>query len=466
MERLLDDIRFNKLTEKYILKELSLIFDTMLNNNKEKDIEHYLQKISLLSSNYNRSNTIPQHFFFIWIGILPSHTKYYPKIWLKSKVKPIFYYDSNAYLSGFYLTELKTIASNKNLDIIQIQNDFFKYYNKKNKVANSNFDAIFLNYLNINGINKNKYYNDKISSYIEEINKDLDFKFIDIHSINNLFIQKDFMKYYTYEIILRNNLAAASDIIRLLIIYKFGGIYSDLDTLPNFDYIFKKTNTTLNDVKDINKNIVDVIRTEELLCKIDNTHKESYSDNDIEILDTYMLYLKNFDLNIYKSILYDVSKWNKDIPEFLFPKINEKLICISASKNNLFEFNNNMIAAHANSKMIRILLRQLKKRYHYAEKRGFILNRLENKNIKINPYYERLKNYRLDGSSNSDNVTLILSGPSFILEVILGLSYQLLSINYDIDPLAISYALREKHIGLSLENQTMFTLEHIKSSWM
>ena len=37
---------------------------------------------------------------------------------------------------------------------------------------------------------------------------------------------------YNFEIFFRTNLAAASDVIRLLILYEFGGIYIDIDTLP------------------------------------------------------------------------------------------------------------------------------------------------------------------------------------------------------------------------------------------
>ncbi|MEC6071365.1 TcdA/TcdB catalytic glycosyltransferase domain-containing protein [Serratia nevei] len=52
----------------------------------------------------------------------------------------------------------------------------------------------------------------------------------------------DFMKYYYYEIILRCNLASASDIIRLLIIYQYGGVYIDVDTLPYTDNIYYNLN--------------------------------------------------------------------------------------------------------------------------------------------------------------------------------------------------------------------------------
>ena len=50
------------------------------------------------------------------------------------------------------------------------------------------------------------------------------------------------MKYYYYEIILRCNLASASDIIRLLIIYQYGGVYIDVDTLPYTDNIYYNLN--------------------------------------------------------------------------------------------------------------------------------------------------------------------------------------------------------------------------------
>ncbi|WP_446444294.1 TcdA/TcdB catalytic glycosyltransferase domain-containing protein [Serratia marcescens] len=48
--------------------------------------------------------------------------------------------------------------------------------------------------------------------------------------------------YYYYEIILRHNIASASDIVRLLIIYQYGGTYIDVDTLPYIDNIYHKLN--------------------------------------------------------------------------------------------------------------------------------------------------------------------------------------------------------------------------------
>lgn len=466
MKQLENGINFNLLTEKQILNKLTLIFEEIIKNNKEDEIESYLRQLSEPLSKYNISNPVPQHFFFVWLGILQTHAKRYPKVWLKSKVTPTFYYDSNAYLAGFYLAEFKKIAETRKIDIIDVQNDFYEFFNEISDGCKLSFDEKFLEYLSLNGINKSEYYKGMISKYIFEISIDSDFEFVDINNIENLFFDEQFKTYYIYEIVLRNNLAAASDIVRLLLLYKFGGVYVDLDTLPCFECVFKNTNQLLSNINNVNKNIVDVIKTEELLSSIVQEHKRSYDKTDKEILETYMNYLSHIDDKIYSTILNDISMWDRKLIKYEFPKVHKNLMRMSASKNNIFEFNNNMLASQPSSKMIRVILRQLKKRYNYSERRGFILTELVDKNIDINPYYERFKRYRFDGLNSSNNVTLILSGPSFILEVILGVSYQLLSIKYDIDPLAISYALREKNIGIPIEEQTMFTLEHIKSSWM
>lgn len=52
---------------------------------------------------------------------------------------------------------------------------------------------------------------------------------------------RSFRKLYYYELILRGNFAAASDIVRLLILYRFGGFYIDVDTLPDISYLFGET---------------------------------------------------------------------------------------------------------------------------------------------------------------------------------------------------------------------------------
>lgn len=83
-------------------------------------------------------------------------------------------------------------------------------------------------------------------------------------------------------------------------------------------------------------------------------------------------------------------------------------------------------------------------------------------------YYRRLQYYRYDGIKKGvdEEVTLILTGPSLLLEVMIGCAYQLCKLDSEASPSAISYAIRLRKFGLSYSDKTMFTLKHINSSWM
>ena len=66
-----------------------------------------------------------------------------------------------------------------------------------------------------------------------------------------------FNGYYKLEVILRGKLCAASDIVRLKILYTFGCIYVDTDTLP---YLSQNESKEMLDIKEkVNGNLVDIV---------------------------------------------------------------------------------------------------------------------------------------------------------------------------------------------------------------
>ncbi|TQQ69507.1 TcdA/TcdB catalytic glycosyltransferase domain-containing protein, partial [Vibrio cholerae] len=210
------------------VKRLAFIFNAMLLEEKEEKIALCVKNMPNYLFSEDNLLPLPNHVFFVWIGILKD--KYYLDFWCMSKVKPIVYYDSKAYLSGYYLTELKNISIKKDINIIEVQNDFFEYFDRNKSKLNGSFDMSFLQYLEENEIYLRDFYVKKIDQYLSEININNTIEFIDINSIQSLFPDNEFATFYSYEVILRNNLAAASDIIRLLLLKKQGGMYVDLDT--------------------------------------------------------------------------------------------------------------------------------------------------------------------------------------------------------------------------------------------
>ncbi|MGL0944942.1 hypothetical protein ACSTDY_22160 [Vibrio vulnificus] len=109
---------------------------------------------------------------------------------------------------------------------------------------------------------------------------------------------------------------------------------------------------------------------------------------------------------------------------------------------------------------------EMKKRYDYIFDNKFDSSNTTESFSGNNEYYNRLKDYRLDTLGNNNYVTLIASGPILLLEVILGMSYKVLNLEYDVSQVGVSLALQLPHIGIGYLDQTMYTHEHIKSSWM
>ena len=63
-------------------------------------------------------------------------------------------------------------------------------------------------------------------------------------------------------------------------------------------------------------------------------------------------------------------------------------------------------------------------------------------------------------------MTVILTGPGLILEVVLGLGFSLLRLDDQVAPISLSYALYSQKIGIAFMDQTFHTYDHSRSSWM
>jgi hypothetical protein len=104
-------------------------------------------------------------------------------------------------------------------------------------------------------------------------------------------------------------------------------------------------------------------------------------------------------------------------------------------------------------------------RYRYLEKNDLFTSPV-NSGKYTNHYYERLDRYRSDGGSSQENfVTLHLSGPILILEVVLGVCYRVFNIPH-ISQELLGYILYQPRLAFSFQDQTMYTLQHLDSSWM
>ncbi|CAG18682.1 hypothetical protein PBPRA0243 [Photobacterium profundum SS9] len=451
INEILLDLKLNDMVCLY-LNNLDFLFKEVLNNT------HHL--------------TSPNGVFFIWIGDIPTSSLTYIDVWINSisNEKISLWYDSQFLLAGKLRKIIHStykLNNKDSKDVIQIQNYVFKEI--KESMMNNNLsgdDAIIdFVYKLDKGICitlKEKYNAIKrrykhIGSYID---------LVDInYFIKDVFLSNFYYDCYIMEILLRYNLAAASDITRLSILYRYGGTYIDVDTLPSLEHVFKRTNETLgNNI--LNKNIIDVFKSQLYIEKIKNNNIVK-----VDLLKaTKKLYPALREINKYLPdlLIEDIEKLKVEnlYEKHSIKKIDANLFSMSANKNSIGEFNNNIISAHSNSKSIKIVLNEMKKRYNYISEHGFDLLNSSTASLGKNDYYNRLKNYRFDAIDNDDYVTLITSGPSLLLEVSIGLSYDILKMDYSTNQVSLSYALQTPHLGIGYTDQTMYTSDHIKSSWM
>ena len=89
----------------------------------------------------------------------------------------------------------------------------------------------------------------------------------DVQDYVSVIMDCEFRQYYSREITLRGNLAAASDILRLHVIQHFGGMYIRLRCLPSFDHVFVRTDAFCRD-HNISFSFIDVLKSEMYLQKI------------------------------------------------------------------------------------------------------------------------------------------------------------------------------------------------------
>ncbi|HBH8012215.1 TPA: TcdA/TcdB catalytic glycosyltransferase domain-containing protein, partial [Escherichia coli] len=185
----------------------------------------------------------PNILHFVWIGDLNELNTHYIEIWRETnKDKEVFFwYDRNASLCNLLNSSIRDFVNTKGIkdkekSELKIKNSAFDYIYSKIKEGFS-FDELVIEFLLNNEIPHQKQPKAIEESWFAT-------RGLIKKNIAELFCNDfdDFMKYYYYEIILRCNLASASDIIRLLIIYQYGGVYIDVDTLPYTDNIYYNLN--------------------------------------------------------------------------------------------------------------------------------------------------------------------------------------------------------------------------------
>ena len=199
--------------------------------------------LSEIKTSQENKIAVPDIIHFVWVGNTNAINYSYIKIWRKVNKDKLMYLwcDKNTKfikllhqsIDEYTFNDIESsIATN-----IKIKNSAFNYIFPKLKEGFA-FDDLVITFMIKNEIP---------FKYVPELSLENACEIKDVvkRDISELFSIDDFSHFamfYYYEIILRGNLASASDIIRLLVIYVFGGIYIDVDTLPSTNDVFLKFN--------------------------------------------------------------------------------------------------------------------------------------------------------------------------------------------------------------------------------
>lgn len=444
-----------------LFKKTVLAFDAWLDEENYQKIDDIISRDNVESNKISQCgmSEVPNHCHFVWLGCLNLNSLEYLKIWQEKASSLSLWIDTQSRYSILRDDVIRLIIEQRGCDIIEAQNIIFQF-SAENEIFN--LDDVLLSFAQEffpQLIYKFQVENEKYQHNVSLLKQSIEIRDIR-EEFETLFFDTSFAKYYLYETLLRGNFAAASDIVRMLILNAHGGVYVDVDTLPKLHYDIASFQQTYQ-LNASMLNLVDVVLSHKLASqRLGNSQESDHQlAHCVELLNAQHP-------NIVSEL--QVIAQGMQFVTFQYPKVHHKLLSISASNNKLDEFNNNLIAAHPGSKAVRIVLREMKKRYRYCERHGYMLTANSGEVASQDIYYKRMQHYRYDGLNDAldEEVTLILTGPSLLLEVLIGCAYSLFNLASTTSPRAISLAFRLKQFGLSYSDQTMFTLKHINSSWM
>lgn len=424
-------------------------------------------KLSALQHSAKEKIAVPDIMHFVWVGDSRRLNVDYIDIWRKANQSKVIYLwlDESSWLCHSFHESIqayvfKTTAGNHAQEEISIKNRAFKDMFPKLKEGYP-FDRLVIEFLS-------DYPLHQEAPGCQVLNERFQASGIVIKSISELFTPQfdDFKRFYYYEMILRGNLASASDIVRLLILYLHGGIYIDTDTLPFTDNAFSRLNHFLACENIAQDDALLLMKNQSVLKKLspsvpaDGEHLLGHNNQSSQSNITH-------DNHKQKEIkrLIDL-----DMAELTFEKIRplgeirvyKNLLALGSLRRLKGIYFNHFMASYPQSKSVRMILRVMKKRYKFLEKNECIFGCCSGG--KEGAYLSRLLTWRTELMTKNYCVTSALTGPGLILEVLLGLAYQLLDLE-DVDPACVAEFFQNEHYGIALYQHNLDTPEGYASTW-
>lgn len=420
-------------------------------------------KIEDINIEGNGKKGVPDAINFVWIGDITRANLEYMNIWKETNPdKEIYLWvDDSSYIFNFFHEVISEFVSSQQTVTkqeleIEIKNKAYEYISNGLK-SNIDLSTLVMSFLTENKIN------DKHSESFDYNRLPL-LKGIQYRDINDLFTSDfhELKKFYYYELILRGNFASASDIVRLIIIYQYGGFYLDMDTLPETDYVFEKLNCYLNEKNMAESDFTFSLKTKLILNKLglinpkEITEKESYGS---------VVYLSEIDFDKIIHLAHE------DLYEFSIEKIlplgkiyvHKNLFSLGSLKNLKGAYFNSFIASHAKSKGLNIIIRTMKKRYKFIEKNNCIF--MPFRGSKNTCYLTRILTWRTELYTRDYVVTSALTGPGLLVECLLGIAYHLLDLSPSLNPSSLAVELQNEKYGIALFQHNLYTPDGNDSSW-
>lgn len=406
-------------------------------------------------------STVPENIHFVWIGLFSNLNTDYIKIWRdvnRDKSCYLWLDKGSTYCTEFHNSIEKYISKNSKTPVeslITLKNEAFEYIYPK-VLEGYEFNTLALDFLKEKNIpfELDKTSQSNICSCV---------KYVEEKDITTIFTNQFLMlkKYYYYELILRGNQASASDIVRLIILYKYGGVYIDVDTLPDFDSVFRHTNQYLMSNRIVDNQYISLSKTKLALQVL--SCKRTNIQNGYDYLDDCFHLSSHEKKEIRENIFLDLYDFNLNrIPPIGKVFVYENLLALGSIKRLKGIYYNNVIASHPGSKSIGIILCSIKKRYRFIEKHDAIFSLYEDKA----PYHylSRLLGWR-DESRQKISITPVLTGPGLIVEVMLGLAYELVEFDNSITPCDIANYFQNEDFGIAFFRHNLDTPYGLVSSW-
>lgn len=407
---------------------------------------------------------VPMNIHFIWIGESVPEVNLYIRVWVKfNPDKKIFLWqDKEASFCDLFHTALFAHVSKKYSDKYEIEYHLANLRNKAFKFIwndgdmQSGFNQLAMNFLDLHKIT----YAQSIIYYLEPISD-----FIKQEEIRMLFIGENetLRKAYYCELILRGNLACASDIIRLMVLKKYGGIYLDVDTLPDLSVNFKETNSYLKKMNLIENESLSILKSAAFLIKFGK------GENIQSYLRFFYENISNVDYKTFDHVinLIDQDIRYKDIlPSALGDVFVYKgMISLSTLPFIKGVFYSNVICSEVDSRLVKMMLQRIARSYEYLEKNGMLYSIYDigKFNNERNSFYPT--NYRQDYLGNSMYVTKMLTGPDMIVSTLIRYIKKILKTDLKISEKTIIRILQDESIGIGFTKQTLDTPFGLITDW-